>query len=219
MQNKNITEINQMEQGPQEPNLNHAATTKSQTSMDFDHKNLQDSSLFEHNSSNKPKTPANNSMVGKGASKLHNSQLQQSVESINNTNGQDSFRGTFHSQTNPPNNKMMRAILEHKAAQEEKIKIEARIIKLKKDEERATKRIKDNLSQVHFREQMHKLKYDKMVTKQGHYSALKEMEDRNRSAFMQKRNYQKFVNEKNKKEVWDKNYETGKEIKAERRKI
>lgn len=66
---------------------------------------------------------------------------------------------------------------------------------------------------------MHKLKYDKMVQKQGHYSALKDQEERNRSAFLERRNMQKFVNEKNRKVVWDKNYVTGKEIKEERKKI
>lgn len=82
---------------------------------------------------------------------------------------------------------MMKAMFDHKKAEEERIKIQARIIKLKKDEEKAHKRIKDNIFAQEFQEKMHKIKIDKMVTKKSHYSALKDIEENNRIKFSQDR--------------------------------
>jgi hypothetical protein len=100
---------------------------------------------------------------------------------------------------------MMQAMHDHRKVQEEKIKIQARIIKLRKDEERAAKRIRDNLSQVEFRERMHQVKLDKMMTKKQHYSALRDQEERNRSSFIQRKHQQKFISVKNKKDLYASN--------------
>ena len=62
-------------------------------------------------------------------------------------------------------NEMMKAIHQHKLAQQHEILIKARIMKLKKEEERANKRIRDAYRRNTMAQEMNKLKEDKIQTK------------------------------------------------------
>lgn len=198
-------EPSEQEQGPQTPLVvNNNVKKMLDAEKEFQNAKIRNSTNLFDNSNpafTKPKTPYDqNVMFSQESKKQLDNSFKKSqdggagdnVYSITN----ESFRGTFASQMVPPKNDMMKAIFDHKKAEEERIKIQARIIKLKKDEERAAKRIKDNMSQVEFREKMHKVKIDKILTKQHHYSVLREIEDKNRYQFANQRQQQKFVKQR-----------------------
>lgn len=60
---------------------------------------------------------------------------------------------------------MNKAVTTFKSMQQEQIDIKARIIKLRKEEERAHKRINDNHRKQEFINKMNEQKYEKYVTK------------------------------------------------------
>jgi hypothetical protein len=78
---------------------------------------------------------------------------------------------------------MVKAINHYKIAQQQQIEIKARIIKLRKEEEKATKRIKDTMHKSDFIEKMHKFKFDKIQLKKQYFSQVKTVEELNRQNF------------------------------------
>jgi hypothetical protein len=97
--------------------------------------------------------------------------------------------------------------------------LNARIIKLQKEEEKAQKRIKDANRQANFMEEIHKLKSNKLSTKADHNRRLKEMEETNRNKFIEARYQSKQIIKQNKERLMKDHMDSNKEIKEQRKKI
>ena len=91
--------------------------------------------------------------------------------------------------------------------------MKARIMKLKKEEERANKRIRDAYRRNNMIQEMNKVKEDKINTKANHMQYLNMVESQNREKFNQMRTQTKF-NITSNRQKWEKiNKEKRSEIK------
>ena len=86
-----------------------------------------------------------------------------------------------------PQNVMMDAIVQAKKIEDQKAQIENRIIKLRKEEERAAKRIRDLQKQQKFRDDCNKEKERRINYMMQHKARLHETEENNRQKFNQDR--------------------------------
>ena len=82
---------------------------------------------------------------------------------------------------------MMNAIIHAKKMEDQKAQIENRIIKLRKEEEKAAKRIKDLERMQKFRMTYNEEKANRMNQKAAHIAFMKETEENNRRKFNQER--------------------------------
>jgi hypothetical protein len=129
------------------------------------------------------------------------------------------LKGGMSTVMQEPQNQMVKALNHFKMAQHQQIEIKARIIKLRKEEEKAAKRIKDANERADFVQKMHQLKSDKIDVKRQFYNQMKEEEDKNRDTFNHTRQAQKFVNQRNKSQCMSQNKAIRNEIKQEQAKI
>lgn len=81
----------------------------------------------------------------------------------------------------------MKAIVQQKSKKEQESMIYARIVKLRKEEERANKRIKDLDRRQKFVHEMHQVKNEKMNMINTMYNTRKFVEIDNRNKFNQRR--------------------------------
>ena len=86
------------------------------------------------------------------------------------------------------NTQMMQAKNHLKMVAHQQKQIEARLIKLNKEEERAQKRIKEAQRKSEFIARMHQIKEEKLMMKQNAMRELKEKEELSRSRINNERN-------------------------------
>ena len=114
---------------------------------------------------------------------------------------------------------MNRAMNDYKRAQQQQLEIKARIIKLRKEEEKAQKRIRDNERKKKLMQDMLELKQQKLKVIQDHKMAQKNQEDENRKTIHQAKVANKFVINKNKTTIAVNNRHIRQQIKVEQNKI
>jgi hypothetical protein len=141
------------EQGPQTPSAQQQEK-KMEEKDDLDNQDVQALSKTE------------DKLVEENKSNMANTQSKMNMSFDEGLAGPyHNLQGGLSTLQVQPQNQMMKAFNQYKIAQQQQIEIKARIIKLRKEEEKASKRIKDTMHKADFVENMHKFKFDKMQSK------------------------------------------------------
>jgi hypothetical protein len=161
------------EQGPGTPNLD----TKPETDSKEPHviadppkkRESQKSHVAATPKKDAPLTPVQDKQ-GDMVGEHYNSRMNISMTSeMYKPSAYNNLKGGMSAFLGEPQNQMVRALNHFKQAQHQQIEIKARIIKLRKEEEKAAKRIRDAQDRAEFIQKMHQLKSEKHEVKKQFY--------------------------------------------------